>query len=111
MQTLGQHLARQLRFLARSCAAFDAGHYDEAIRIATVLRVMFHDTPRQVSLLSRLDAPPVHLLDTVATPEDMAGLLLFNGVGTYLLGGDGRTKYMPTLGDVPFVRYLPFPKW
>ena len=47
-------LEEQLRFIQRSCEAFDNGAEDEAIRIATSLRVIFHDKNRNVSLVTHL---------------------------------------------------------
>ncbi len=44
----------QLRFLQRSCAAFDQGAEEEAIRIATSIRVIFHHTKSSTSLISHL---------------------------------------------------------
>jgi len=39
-------LDRQLNFLRRSCAAFDGGAFDEAVRIALTIRVLVHNTVR-----------------------------------------------------------------
>jgi hypothetical protein len=50
------HLAQQLGFLERSAAAYDSGHRQEAIRIGTTLRVIFHDTRKSTSLLHHLNA-------------------------------------------------------
>ena len=55
-QDFKQQLRRQLGFLERSARDFDLGHRDEAIRIATVLRVIFHDTGASTSLLKQLNA-------------------------------------------------------
>lgn len=41
-------------FLRRSCAAFDEGDYDEAIRIALTIRVLVHNTAQSTSLLTHL---------------------------------------------------------
>jgi hypothetical protein len=49
-------LRRQIGFLNRSCAAYDSGHQEEALRIAVSLRVLFHDTQKSVSLLTHLGA-------------------------------------------------------
>ena len=49
-----EKLGEQLRFLERSSALFDQGLEDEAFRLATSLRVIFHDTQRSVSLLTHL---------------------------------------------------------
>jgi len=47
-------LDQQLKFLKASISAFDQGDEDEAIRIATILRVLFHDTRNSESLLKHL---------------------------------------------------------
>jgi hypothetical protein len=51
---LAEKLLEQLRFIERSCSAFDQGAEDEAIRIATSLRVIFHSTRVSVSLVEHL---------------------------------------------------------
>lgn len=58
---------RQLGFLWRSCDAYDRGHLDEAVRIATVIRVVIHDTSSSTSLLKHLDALHILLSSTVVT--------------------------------------------
>jgi hypothetical protein len=50
-------LEEQIRFLARSCSAFDAGAEDEGVRIATSLRILFHDTAISTSLVRHLGLP------------------------------------------------------
>jgi hypothetical protein len=49
-----QLLAEQRRFLAVSCAAFDAGDHAEAKRIATALRILLLDVGSSRPLLVRL---------------------------------------------------------
>lgn len=49
-----EKLSQQLRFLRRSATMYDEGHEDEAVRLATSLRVLFHDTNKSVSLLKHL---------------------------------------------------------
>jgi hypothetical protein len=51
---LTEKLNEQLRFIQRSCDAFDQGAEDEAIRIATSLRIIFYNTKRSVSLVAHL---------------------------------------------------------
>src|SRR6266567_254947 len=112
MQDFQRHLSRQLGFLERSCTAFDAGFSDEAIRIALVLRVMFYDTDRQISLLSRLQARSIKLLDTAVPPMPITqGTMWFDGMGTFVLGGDGASRYFPSLGDAPVTRFVAFSDW
>lgn len=61
------HLSRQLTFLWRSCEAYDEGHTDEAVRIASVIRVLIHDTPKSTSLLNHLGALGISLSSTVSS--------------------------------------------
>jgi hypothetical protein len=49
-----EKLQEQLRFIQRSCAAFDKGAEEESLRIATSLRVIFHDTNLSTSIISHL---------------------------------------------------------
>lgn len=49
-----EQLRRHIGFLERSCASFDAGYTEEALRIAVTLRVLFHDTKNSISLLTHL---------------------------------------------------------
>lgn len=54
-------LRKQLGFLGRTAKLFDEGHEDEGVRLAAVMRVLFHDTfhpktgkPNSISLLTHL---------------------------------------------------------
>lgn len=47
-------LKKQIGYLARSAEAFDAGHQDEAPRIATTIRILLHESRRSRSLLGLL---------------------------------------------------------
>jgi len=104
-------LSKQLGFLTRSCASFDEGHFDEAIRIAVVLRVLFHETPKSISLLSRLDARDIRLLSTTLDFSRFppGGMLLFNGMGDF--SNDPVRPYQPKLGDSRFCRQVPAIVW
>jgi hypothetical protein len=50
-----EQLRRHIGFLERSCASYDAGNTEEALRIAVSLRVLFHDTKNSTSLLTHLN--------------------------------------------------------
>ncbi|MBB3835664.1 hypothetical protein FHR55_003924 [Xanthomonas arboricola] len=52
--SLDQQLLRQLKYLQSSAKLFDAGDHDEANRLATVMRVLLHDTAKSKSLLGLL---------------------------------------------------------
>ena len=61
-------LSTHLRFIERSCEDYDAGHKDEALRIAVSLRVLFHDTRNSHSILNHLGKKEsVHLISTIGT--------------------------------------------
>ena len=52
--SLAKHLRTQIGYLERSCEIFDSGTDDEAQRLATTIRVLFHDTEKSKSLLTQL---------------------------------------------------------
>lgn len=105
----GQHLRKQLGFLERSCASYDAGHKDEAIRIATTIRVLIHNTKASTSLLKHLNATTINLLTT--TPEPSMQTLLFVGLGMMRVES-GKMEYFPQLGDGPPVNQsVPVNNW
>jgi len=60
-------------FLRNSCAAYDHGCKEEAVRIAVVIRVLCHDTKMSNSLLSQLGVKQtLQFVTTAATlPEGM----------------------------------------
>jgi hypothetical protein len=61
---LSHKLREQLEFLARSCDAFDKGLEDEALRIATSLRVIFHQTTQSTSLLAHVGLADSQMLSS-----------------------------------------------
>lgn len=81
-------LRRQLGFIRRSAAAWDSGCHDEAIRIATAIRVLIHDKGHSsTSLLTHLGAKKIRLLSTrnpiplETFPENARGTMLLMGGG------------------------------
>jgi|GEM_PF-2977935 len=61
---------KQLGFIQSSFKSYRAGDYDEAARLATTLRVMFHHTDRSRSLIDYLGWWDRKIISTVA---DMSG--------------------------------------
>ena len=105
-------LSKQLGFLERSCQSYDAGFTDEAIRIATVIRVTIHQTKNSTSLLKHMGATTINLLSTTssnhALPIHKANY--FMGMGMVVLNGD-NAKYISQLGDGPTKEFIPVIKW
>ena len=66
-----EELKKQLGYLQRSAADYDNGHLDEAYRIATAIRILFHKTIQSISLLHHLRAESIPLLSTTepASPK------------------------------------------
>ncbi len=102
------HLQKQLRFLARSCESFDAGFLDEAVRVATTIRILVHQTKSSISLLKHLNATTINLLST--TDEAPPDTLYKMSMGTISIGSDG-VKYFPTLGEGGYIAHIPVSKW
>ena len=104
-------LKRQLRFLKTSAAAFDAGDRDEAIRIGTGLRVLFHQTNRSTSLMRHLDAESFQILSTSArTPVGPGmGLNVANHFDMNVF--TGVTRAMPWLDAAPTKMFVPLADW
>lgn len=104
------HLRKQLGFLQRSCAAYDDGHADEAIRIATVIRVLIHNTSNSTSLLQHLNATNIALRSTPGEPPSPQVVMYF-GLGLFAMG-NGASSYRPQLGDGPPIsRLVPTAEW
>lgn len=60
-----EQLKKQLDFIRTSCKEYDAGNVNEAVRIATALRVIIHDTKRSTSILKNLNIKDsIRLLST-----------------------------------------------
>lgn len=102
------HLTRQLSFLLRSCQSYDAGFHDEAVRIATVVRVIIHGTGSSTSLLKHLGATNISLISTVS--ELTTEVVSFVGMGRYRVGF-GEGSFLPQLGDGWMQKNLPVSEW
>ena len=106
LEKLREQLHRQLGFLHRSCLLFDAGYHDEAVRIATVVRILVHDTPKSVSLLTKLGQKSVCFLSTCEPMPEVNACLFFEGLERY----DG-TSFSPKLQNATFKEEIPVELW
>lgn len=111
MTPLSEQVDRQLRFIEASASEFDAGNRDEAIRIATCLRVLCHQTLKSTSLLRHLNAEGISVCSTSAgTPVSTGlGLNVANNLITNPFTGDMRAA--PWLSDAPQKNLVPFSIW
>ena len=69
-EELKERLEVQLKLLETSADAFDAGKEEEALRMATAIRVIVHDTASSRSLLGQLNLKSKKFLDTGKVFED-----------------------------------------
>lgn len=102
------HLARQLTFLKRSCESYDAGATDEAIRMATIIRVLIHNTKKSTSLLTHLNANTINLLST--TGNITPNTVMYFGLGMMQLSGSS-CGYFPSLNFGPVKEMIPVSQW
>ena len=102
------HLARQITFLQRSCQSYDEGATDEAIRIATIIRVLIHNTKSSTSLLKHLNGTTINLLSTTEGASPNA--LMYHGLGTIQLSSNGH-KYYAALDNALFKKFIPVSQW
>lgn len=76
-------LQRQLSFIKNSCDLYDRGFEDEAIRIATAIRVILHDTAASTSILSLLAAKDISLVSSVGVVDER-GCVAFSGALSFI---------------------------
>lgn len=105
-----EQLKKQLRFLQNSCEGYDAGDKDEAIRIATTLRILFHQTSMSTSLLTHLKTPRVKLLSTCEVIPK--GRSFWPNLTVIKLWPVMRmAEYAPKLDTAKTKNYVPFSQW
>ncbi len=110
-------LRKQLDFLERSCSSYDAGYKDEAIRIATVIRVLIHDTDNSTSLLNHLRALGIKLLSTCPDVDaEFSDLSIyqacsFRGLGIMKISAGKGAELLPGLGEEDYRTMVPVQKW
>jgi hypothetical protein len=119
MQDFKGHVRRQVKFIRNSCAFYDQGDVEEAVRIAVASRVLFHDSTHSVSLLTHLGSNSISMLTTAAPFVDdppMPNLYLVQPVVDIRLTNDNRTANMrcpcyPLLNRSMRNDSIPFSKW
>jgi hypothetical protein len=103
--TLQEKLAEQLGFLKSSLRRFTEGHPEEALRVATAIRVLVHETNLSNPLLGQIDANYLNLSirDRPAPrPSRPGGIILFYiGVGVQLSADKGAQPIIESAGPMP----------
>jgi hypothetical protein len=114
-QTFKGHLARQLRFIERSCEVYDEGNTDEAIQIAIRIRVILHPGGKKSrSLLQHLNSGRISLLTTSEGAPERSDLLQYDGLGSLRVSSDGKTvsaEYGPGEDNTLHREYIKADRW
>lgn len=114
-QTFKGHLARQLRFIERSCAVYDEDYTDEAIQIAVRIRVILHPGGKKSrSLLQHLNSGRISLLTTSEGAPDREDLIHCDGLSSFQASSDGKSVssfYGPGENDALHREYIKADKW
>ncbi len=106
-EELLQHLEEQIEFLKSSALAFDKGQEIEAKRMATIIRILVHDTSVSKSLLGQLGMKNKKFLITCQLWQ--GGKMAQRGLIFRFL--DGIPKYYAMLDDVPESKKTDFETW
>jgi len=114
-QTFKDHLARQLRFIERSCEVYDEGYTDEAIQIAVRIRVVLHPGGKKSrSLLQHLNSGRIPLLTTSEGAPERPDLIQYDGLGSFRASSDGETVssvYGPGVDNALHSEYIKADRW
>jgi hypothetical protein len=106
-----RQLARQLQFIENSCREFDAGCKDEAIRVATCLRIVFHDTKASTSLLSHLNSNHITIL-SASTSGDPRHIIMWSAITKWQgIVGQDNWHGAPLLDTAKSKRFIPCHDW
>lgn len=118
MNRIKEQLKKQIKFLQTSCSGFDMGDWDEAIRIATCIRVLLHDTKNSTSILKQLNAKNINLFSTRAVDTKSSSKLGMQfccgfAMGIIQVGPGTHSSYGPDLSDYVSNSsiLLPFEEW
>ena len=108
------HLKDQIAFMRQSAVSYDNGFEDEAKRLAVVIRVLVHDTPKSTSLLTLLNRKDIKFYDS-AIPYDPNNLLPYNGLTMIGISSEKGAMYAAPLdGGAPTrskTKKIPFNAW
>ena len=111
MDRFKEQLAAHLRFIERSCQAFDAGDEAEVQRIATSVRVICHQTGRSTSLLAHLGATGISMLSTTDSPLGPGGQSNLARLVIEYTGNRATLKSNALLDNAGMKRLIPFSEW
>lgn len=111
-----RQLTRQFQFLTHSCDLYDHGFHDEAIRIATIARVLFHHTydpvrnRGSIALIQHLGTPDPKLLSTCEI-HPSAGAFQSNLTNMQIWPSEKIFQMEPKLSTATRSQEIDFDEW
>lgn len=106
-QNFVEQLKRQIIFLGNSVSLYDSGCGEEAIRMATTIRILFHDTNASTSLLKHLGIKETIRIPTTAIsvePESVREIDFGELMGGMIFSQD--LEYTPIQKEVSTISAL-----
>lgn len=103
-----EHWNNQIRFIQKSINEFDAGDEAEAQRMATHLRIMFHETKNSKSIFGQLKLPIIFYSGTsLYTPSNLLSSWTLLSIQ---VNSEGM-RYSSELDDTSRIFFLTFTDW
>jgi len=97
------HLKDQIAFMQQSAISYDSGFESEAKRLAVVIRVLVHDTPKSHALLTLLGGEKQMLFYDSASKYDPRNLATSNCLTVMKLSAN-EAEYVAPLDDLSSAR-------
>ncbi|UJX27786.1 hypothetical protein [Pseudoalteromonas sp. CF6-2] len=107
--TLSHHFKKQYEFIENSSALFDLGKTNEAVRIATCLRVLVHDTKNSTSLLKLMEKKEI--LKIRSTSAFFDGVKSFGFSLTGIMSTGNINRLVPNLHRIHYDKEISVDEW
>jgi hypothetical protein len=103
-------MLKQINFIKVSCREYDAGNHDEAFRIASALRTIFHETSQSTSLLMHLNSNNIQMASTwEAMSQDNTPIPAITNMEIYVHPEESYVRCIPKLSSKS--RFIPASVW
>jgi len=98
-----EQLKQQIGLLCRSASLYDKGHEDEALKLATSIRVLVYDGSKSTSLLTHLKRKTMKFYDSALTYTSHSSPSYF-GLLRIRMSTRNGVSYFPPLDDIDHPR-------
>ncbi|PWS56399.1 hypothetical protein CWB77_06925 [Pseudoalteromonas sp. S1610] len=108
--SLIHHFKKQYEFIENSSALFDLGKTNEAVRIATCLRVLIHDTKNSTSLFTLMEKKEVSKIRSTAS-SSIDGVKSFGFSLTGIMTTGNKNRVTPNMHRIAYDNEVNIDKW